>query len=46
MYWFPSDLEAGGGVEQNLSLIGSYQSIIWANQQGNQELRLRLMISV
>lgn len=35
-----------GEGRQSLSLIGSYQSIIWANQQGNQELRLRLMIAV
>lgn len=46
MYWFPSDVEAGGGGKQSLSLIGSYQSIIWANQQSNQELPLRLMIAV
>ena len=36
----------GGEGRQSLSLIGSYQSIIWANQQGNQELGLRLMIAV
>lgn len=36
----------GEGGEQSLSLIGSYRCIIWANQQSNQELRLRLMISV
>ena len=35
-----------GEGRQSLSLIGSYQSIIWANQQGNQELGLRLMIAV
>jgi hypothetical protein len=46
MYWFPSGVEAGGQEKQSPSLIGSYQSIIWANQQGNQELLLRLMIKV
>ena len=52
MYWFllmwKLCVWSGGRGEggPSLSLIGSYQSIIWANQQGNRELPLRLMIAV
>lgn len=52
MYWFflmwKLCVWGGGRGEgrQSLSLIGSYQSITWANQQGSRELPLRSMIAV